>query len=139
MAQQHFNFDIVVTIPDVVLGDTILKRKATFETLIYNKKSDSLSVGWLIEYFGNNAGDYGDKIDLKGVSSYGSELVAAQNSFIDLATQQLFYEADLQKDADGVVTDSRNYTTEFEFYNMVAETQTVNIHSLIRASALKIK
>lgn len=131
--QHNFDYDIVVEISDVTLGDTIIKRKATFETLIYNKRAKSLVVSWLIEYFANENGGYGEKLQLPGVSAYSKELIAGQASYIDLATQQLLVPGE-----DGQITFPENYSTEFEFYNMIAETKQVVIHQLIRASAAKI-
>lgn len=131
MPQQHFNFDIIVEITDLVLGNTKLKRKATFETLIYNKKSGVLSVAWKVEYYADNNGQYGAKLDASGITAYSKEQLAGAASYVNLDTQEMFI-------ATPTTVFPENYSTEFEFYNFVAETQTVNIHSLIRAQAAKI-
>ena len=51
---------IILEIPDLVIDNTVIKRKAYMFTLIYNQEYNSLCVSWVVKHYSNNNGEYGE-------------------------------------------------------------------------------
>lgn len=119
------NTPILIEIPDVAIGDTILKRKAQLHTMIYNQTTQSLVLSWVITYFADNGGEYGEELTNKGISSYSHEQIANDTVMVN-PTTGAFYE----KDEDG------NYPSDaigqYTFFYNLAENANINVHDLVR-------
>ena len=120
------NNPILIEIPNVVIGGTILKRKAQLHTMIYNQSTQSLVLSWIVTYFADNNGAYGEELTNKGISSYSHEQIANDTVMVN-PTTGAFYE----KDENG------NYPSDavgqYTFFYNLAENANINVHDLIRA------
>ena len=120
------NNPILIEIPDVVIGGTILKRKAELNTMIYNQSTQSLVLSWIVSYFSDNNGSYGEEIAINGLAKYRQEQIANDTVMVN-PTNGAFYE----KDAEG------NYPSDaigqYTFFYNLAENANINVHDMIRA------
>lgn len=119
------NNPILIEIPDVVIGGTILKRKAQLHTMIYNQSTQSLVLSWVITYYADNAGAYGEELNSQGISKYSHEQIASDEVMVNPADGS-FYD----KDAEG------NYPSDaigqYTFFYGLAENANINVHDMIR-------
>ena len=111
--------DIVLEIPDIVLANTIIKRKAKMLTLIYNQPYKTVSVAWQIQHYADDNGQYGEYIGaqvgdkLKETLADNTTIVNAQTG--DIITDLSQYEQTIL--VDKVVVPSYTYpetTTEIQ-------------------------
>jgi hypothetical protein len=130
MTLNKFEIAITINLPDTVIANTVLKRKATCETMIYNLKSRSLATSWRIDYFANNGGNYGDIIDVPGISSFTRELIADNTSIFDTSTGKVVKQSELDADP-AKYNASTTLWGEFDFYQYVGANQPSIIHNLI--------
>ena len=57
-------------------NQTGLKRKAFYQTLIDNRITKELCTTWLVRYYENNNGEYGEQITSEGILPYSRNLIA---------------------------------------------------------------
>lgn len=120
------NNPILIEIPDVVIDGTILKRKAELNTMTYNQSTQSLVLSWIVSYFADNNGAYGDEIAIKGLAKYRHEQIANDTVMVN-PTTGAFYE----KGEDG--TYPSDAVGQYTFFYNLAENANINVHDLIRA------
>jgi hypothetical protein len=115
-------YNIELNIPDVVISGTTIKRKAKLSTMIYNLKYESLTLGWEVSHYANNAGSYGEPLTF--IPSYGKENVADNTTIVDVTGTIL------TPDSEG------NYPEgslgQFTWFNNIGENNQINVHDLIR-------
>jgi hypothetical protein len=120
------NEPIKITIPDLVINQTKIKRKAELFTMIYNQANKSLVLNWKVSFYSDSSGHYGQPININGISSYSKESVANNTVFVNPSTG-----AFVEKDEEG------NYPEgsmgQYDFFYYLAENQDINVHDLIRA------
>ena len=126
-AQQY---PIVLEIPDVVINETILKRKASLFTMTYNIGKQYVALAWEISYYATKEdGTYGEPITF--IPAYTKESVADNTVKVD-STGQI-----LQPDQDG------NYPPgaigQFDFFNNMAENMPILVNSVIRQYGAGVK
>ncbi len=113
---------IIIDIPDLVVGDISLKRKAELFTMTYNQTKKFLKLTWIVSY--------PDLQGIKGLSSYTKESIADNTTIVDVATGNI-----LTADENGNYPG--DYIGQYDWFNMVAETQTVQVHDMIRQYGLQ--
>lgn len=121
---------IVINIPDVIINQTVIKRTATLFTMTYNQYTQTLALNWTVKFYANVSGSYG--MYLGGfIADYSKEIVATNQSFVNPATG-----AFVLPDANGKYP--MNYMGQYDFFNMIAENQSLKVHSLIRQYGYQI-
>ena len=117
---------ITINVPDTVVNSTILKRKATLFTMIYNQSAKSLSLTWTVRYYSDSLGLYGSDIsDI--IPDYARTSIADNDVFVNPANGAII---------DGVPT--IDYMGQYDWFNMVAESMSINVHAMIRQYGLAI-
>lgn len=119
---------IVLEISDKVLGATTLKRKANFFTMIYNQGNKSLVISWTVEYFSSNSDNtYGDSMS-NMISSFSKESIADNTTIVDQSTGVILFQ-----NSDGTYGDgTQTVMGQYDWFNMIAETQQLPVHNMIR-------
>lgn len=128
---------IEIEITDKVIGGTILKRKATLHTMIYNQASKALSLSWVVKYFADDSGDYGAAINVPGIATYSQESIADNRTVVDVATGTILEPEDEILDVDGERTGTwpgvDDTMGQYDWFYMMAETNPLMVHELISA------
>jgi hypothetical protein len=135
-----FESPIIIEINDDV--QTGLKRKAEYKTLIDNRIYKQLSTTWLVKYYQNVNGTYGEEITSEGISSYSRNLIADNFTLVD-ASQQGAYVAKWDSEKWINIQTGQEYTQseidanpylygEYDWFMYIAETQSIIINDLIR-------
>ena len=129
-------YNIELEIPDVVISGTVIKRKATLFTMIYNLKSKSLALTWDVSHYANDNGAYG--MPLTFIPSYSKDNVADNTTIVDPSTGAFLTDADLYTDgvdADGnpiKVPTNIPQIGQFDWFNNLGENVQINVHNLIK-------
>jgi len=131
---------IQIAIPDLILGNSKLKRKATLYSFTYDQLNQNLSLAWKIEFFETLAdGSYGVLIEKQGINSYVKNVEANNTIMVEVATGNELYPSEvITTDAQGVETktmvydESIAYTGQYDWFNALAEGQPIEIHNMIR-------
>ena len=127
-------------------NQTGLKRRAFYQTLIDNRLTKELSTTWLVRYYENNNGQYGQQIVSEGISPYSRNLIANNDTLVD-ASQEGKY---IAKKIEGVwinLQTGEEFTQEdidanpylygeYDFFMVVAETQPSIINNIIRNAGM---
>jgi hypothetical protein len=112
---------ISIEIPDVSIHNTNFKRKAELFTMTYNQAHKYLALSWVITYYADSSGHYGQPIDLNGISSYTKESIANNTVKVNPSTGAIV--------ADG----TPGAVGQYDFFYSMAEEMEINVHDLIRA------
>lgn len=108
---------IEIEIPDLNVNGITLKRKASLFTMTYNQAAKYLALSWIVSY--------PEMEGVKGFSPYSKESIADNTTMVDVQTGDI-----LTPDEDGNFPG--NYIGQYDWFNMVAETQNIEVHDLIR-------
>ena len=130
MSANAQQYPIVLDIPDVVINETILKRKASLFTMTYNISKQYVALAWEVTYYSaKDDGSYGDEISF--IPKYTKESVADNTVKVD-STGQI-----LQPDPEG------NYPPgaigQFDFFNNMAENVPIKVNAVIRQYGAGVK
>ena len=120
--------DIVLEIPDIVLANTIIKRKAKMLTLIYNQPYQTVTVAWQVQHYADNNGAYGEYIGAQ-VPDKLKETIADNTTTVDAATGDIVTDLSLCCDDLGTCL---NCMGQYDWFNMIGETTPVIVHDMIR-------
>lgn len=118
--------DIILEIPDLVISDTVIKRKAQLFTMTYNQHAKYLTLNWTIQHYANNAGGYGAYVG-DSIPDKTKESIADNSVMVDVTTGTI-----LIPDSSGNYDQSINYAGQYDWFNMIAETQPIKVHDMIR-------
>lgn len=135
-----FEVPIIIDINDDV--QTGLKRKAEYITMIDNRRTKELSTTWIVKYYQNLNGQYGQEISSEGITVYTRNLIATNDTLVD-ASQQGAYVAKKINDVwiniqtgeeftQAEIDANPNLYGEYDFFMLIAETQPSIINDLIR-------
>lgn len=119
--------NIVINIPDVVINQTKFKRTASVFTMVYNQNSQTLSLMWIVKSYADSATTYGTYLGgPKGTNpDYNKEIIADNTVFVDPSTGHF-----VTPNANGRCAIA--YMGQYDFFNMLAETQPLKVHDMIR-------
>lgn len=123
MAQILYNSEpIVLEIPNKIVDNTIVKRKAILTEMVYNQVHKVLSITWEVEHFSQMPDDtYG--------TSLKSTLAPSKIKISKADNDRLVNPTTGQKLTN---TDGVDYMGEYDWFYMMAETQPLMVHNLIR-------
>jgi hypothetical protein len=125
--------DIEISIPDIEIGQTLIKRKAKLFSLIYNKGSKEVSVAWIVQHYAATAGGFGEYLAF--IPDWSKTSVADNSTMCDVTNGFPIYKIEIGQDENGnPIYDydpSINYTGQYDFFSHLAETQPVLIHAMI--------
>ena len=125
--------EIEISIPDIEIGETVIKRKAKLFSLIYNKGSKELSVAWTVQHYAATAQGFGEYLTF--IPDWSKTSVADNSTMCDVTNGFPIQKIEIGQDENGnPIYDyepSINYTGQYDFFSYLAETQPVKIHEMI--------
>jgi hypothetical protein len=123
---------IEIDIPDLVIGEVSLKRKATLFTLIYNQSVKTLTLSWIVSY--------PDIEEAKGISPYTRESIADNTTMVDVATGAILTPTVTvdEETGENITTYPGDYIGQYDWFNMIAETQQLQVHDMIRQYGVQV-
>lgn len=127
---------IILEIPDLVIDNTIIKRKAYMFLLGYNQEYQSLYVSWLVKHYSNNNGDYGEYLGSK-ISDKLKETIADMSVIVKYPSGEIIEPENYSEYQDESGEWTINVMPQYKFFNQVGENVDVNIHNLIRNYGLQ--
>ena len=122
--------NILIDIPDLEINETVIKCRATLFAMIYNLKTESLSLSWTVKYYADSAGSYGKYLggDIGGkitIPDKSKEIIADNYTFVNPMTGEILH-------PDALGNYSMDYLGQYDFLNRYAESKLLNIHDMIR-------
>jgi len=125
--------EIEIAIPDIEIGQTVIKRKAKLFSLIYNKGSKEVSVAWIIQHYAATAEGFGEYLGF--IPDWSKTSVADNTTMCDVTNGFPIQMIEVGQDEDGdPIFDydpAINYTGQYDFFSNLAQTQPVMIHQMI--------
>jgi len=126
-----------MNVSDRVVGDTIIKQKATFVSLSHNQNTSGsyASIQVLVEMYANVAGDYGDKLSGPGIGTYYVTMNAENNTIVNAETGAILHVRNGESEAVWQALAELSpepVMFQGDFFEMLRE-QPVKIADLIRA------
>lgn len=82
--------DIIIDIPDLVVNDTIIKRKAKLFTMTYNQDAKYLALTWVISSFSDMNGEYGGYLG-SVIPDYSHNSIADNTVAVNPATGEIIF------------------------------------------------
>lgn len=135
--------EIVLEISDVQTGSTIVKRKAKLDTLIYNMRTNQVSISWVVTMYARNAdGSYGAEMsDL--IPPYTKEQIATNEVPVNPQTgfpiDPETIKPTITQDAGGnniELPSEIEWVGQYDFFNMMGENSPIRVHDIIRQFGL---
>lgn len=125
--------EIEIEIPSIEIDQTIIKRKAKFFSLIYNRESKEVALAWIVKHYAATANGYGEYLSF--INDWGKTSVADNTTMCDVTNGFPIYKIVIGQDENGEdILDydpAINYTGQYDFFSNLAETQPVLIHQMI--------
>lgn len=131
--------NIEIDIPDLIVNEITIKRKAKLFSMNYNQNAPSLTLTWIVHY--------PDLEGVKGYLPYSKQSIADNTTMVDAQTGAIVLPTEVQDtNEDGtlkvddngnpvmvekIVYDG-NYVGQYDWFNYIAETQPVKVHDMIR-------
>ena len=101
--------NIDIDIPDLIIGDTTIKRSATLFDMKYNPSKKFVAVQWVVKHFANVNGKKGEAIDV--IPDYTKETIADNDTMCDVSTG-----VPIEKNEFNEYDDSITYTGQYDFF-----------------------
>ena len=125
--------DIEISIPDIEIGQTVIKRKAKLFSLIYNKGSQQVSVAWTVQHYAATVDGFGEYLSF--IPDWSKTSVADNTTMCDVTNGFPIQMIQIGQDEDGDplygYDPAINYTGQYDFFSNLAQTQPVMIHAMI--------
>lgn len=115
---------ITIDIPDYVVNGTQIKRKAVLQSMEYNQEKRFLSLTWVVKSYADSSGQYGSYLAPQ-IADYTIRSVADNSVAVNPANGQILV-------ADTSLHYLIDYMWQYDWFNMIGETQNINVHDLIR-------
>lgn len=134
MPQFEYNsVQIEIEIPDLVISDTIIKRKILLDSMTYNQAAKIVVLDWIVKHYSNNSDKYGeylgDGIAYRRIEDKRRTTTADNSVFVDVQTGEFITEE--QKN-------SVMWIGQYDFFNMLSEVMPIKIHETIHNYGSKI-
>lgn len=126
-AQTRIEYDatpITILIPDFVVGETVIKRKAELFTMTYNQNAKTLSLTWTVKCYADSSGLYGAYIGAM-IPDYSRESIADNQTAVDPTTGAI-----LTSDSTGNY--NMDWMGQYDWFHMVSELHPLHVANLIR-------
>jgi hypothetical protein len=125
--------EIEIAIPDIEIGQTLIKRKAKLFSLIYNKGSKEVAVAWTVQHYAATVDGFGEYLSF--IPDWSKTSVADNSTMCDVKNGFPIQMIEVGQDEDGdPIYDydpAINYTGQYDFFSNLAQTQPVMIHAMI--------
>jgi hypothetical protein len=125
--------EIEIDIPSIEIDNTLIKRKAHFFALIYNRKSKEVSLSWDVKHYAATATGYGEYLSF--IPDWSKTSLADNTTMCDVSNGFPIEKIVIGQDEDGNdIIDydpAIDYTGQYDFFSNLAETQQVLIHQMI--------
>lgn len=119
---------ITLNISDKVIQATLIKRKASLYAMTYNQNAKSLILTWVITHFASDGdGVFGDSLKSL-IADITHENTADNTTIVDAATGIIL----LPNTDDSYGNGTQTTMGQYDWFNMMAETQPLMVHALIR-------
>ena len=116
---------IVLNIPDISVGETTLKRTATYSEMKDSRSLKTLSLVWIVKYYAvdslDNIGAYMGSIFTDKIKTF----TATNNIMVNPSNGQV-----LTPDANGNY--SMNYTGQYDFFNSISDNISIKLSDVIK-------
>lgn len=122
---------IILEISDLIISNTVIKRKAQLFTMTYNQQSKQLSLIWNVKHYANDSGQYGQYIP--EVANDKIKETLADNSVMVSPVDGSF----ILPDEEGNYDENTPMMGQYDFFWIVAETQNIKVHDLIRSYGMQ--
>jgi hypothetical protein len=133
--------EIEIPIPDIQIGQTVIKRKAKLFSLIYNKGSKEVAITWTVQHYAATADGIGEYLSF--IPDWSVTSVADNTTMCDVSNGFPIGMIEVGKDDDGdPVFDydpKINYTGQYDFFCQLAQNKPVLIHAMIIQFGQKVK
>lgn len=116
---------IVLQIPDLVVGNTIIKRDAQLISMCYNTSNMTLVLMWNIRHYADSSGTYGRYLDYI-IPDRIKKTTADNTVMVNSSTGAFVY-----KDSSGNYPENILYIGQFNFFQRLAEYQPILVNSMI--------
>jgi hypothetical protein len=114
---------ITIDIPNLIINDTVIMRKATLMKMDYDLENKTLSLSWYVKHFSSDNGKCGEYLGLI-IQDKIKKTIADNTTFVDPNTGAFIY-----PDTDGFV--DIPYMGQFDFFNKIATYQPIIVNNLI--------
>lgn len=140
--------ELILDIPDIIIGETTIKRTATCFKMNYVLGGKMVVLTWIVKHYAKNPdgtkGDY-----LQFIGDWAKESIADNTSMCDVTNghpiEKTYDTGQVEKDANGnPILDpdgneikifdydpSINYTGQYDFFFNLGESQEVLVNSMI--------
>jgi hypothetical protein len=129
--------DIEIAVSDRIYSDTIIKQKAKFTALHHTQDENGsrVAVTVLVTMYANDNGEYSQELTGQGFKPYYVTLIADNNCLVNVADGAILAIRSIE-----TIMEWQAVATAYEqavmwqgdFFEMVRETQSINIGALIR-------
>lgn len=121
---------ITINIADLVIGDTVIKRKATLFTMTYNQSTKTVALSWTVKSYANDNGNYGDALTI--IPDYSKESIADNNVAVNPATGQILEKTEPIPNTDPVEYDyPMDYVGQYDFFYTMGANVAIKVHDVI--------
>lgn len=140
--------DLIIDIPDIQIGGTVIKRDATLFNMNYHPEKKRVVLQWIVKHYAKNEdGTKGDYLSF--IKDWVKESIADNTSMCDITNghpiEKTYDTGEVEKDGNGnPVLDGDgneikifdydpaiNYTGQYDFFFNMAESQPVLVNPLI--------
>jgi hypothetical protein len=116
---------IVMNIPDLVKGNTTIKRKAQLKSMFYNPCDSVLNLVWAVKHYSeDDNGNYGDYLGAF-IPDFIKPTTADNTVMVNTSTGAFVY-----KDSNGNYPNVL-YIGQFNFFQRLAQYQPIIVNNLI--------
>jgi len=118
-------YNIEIEIPNMVIDNTIFKRKAKLHSMVYNMQYKQLVLNWVVTFYSRTDDDaYGEDISYL-IPPYTRENIADNSTLVNPATGQIL----VPNEAGEYEGD---YMGQYDWFNQIGESVDINVHTMIK-------
>lgn len=126
---EYTSVRIVLDIPSITIDDTTIERDIELFTMIYNQSTEELTLNWSVRHYSSNNGVKGTYLgDL--IPNGIRESIADNTTFVDVENNGAFITEEEKE--------TKLWMGQYDYFNMLAETQSLEIHNAIRLYGSRI-
>lgn len=121
---------VTIDIPDLKIGNTIIKRKVTENVLIDNVAMKFVAMTWDVIHYADSISEgkhyYGKKIENDGIRTYQITTRADNNTMVDLANGEI-----VKANSEGIYPEGS--IGQFDYFRYIAKNVPIKLDDLKRA------
>lgn len=121
---------VTIDIPDLKIGNTIIKRKVTENILIDNVAMKFVAMTWDVNHYADSISGgkhyYGQKIENDGIRTYQITTRADNNTMVDLANGEI-----VKANSEGIYPEGS--IGQFDYFRYIAKNVPIKLDDLKRA------